>query len=158
MGIETERVELIPNISMLLPLVATLLFCSQGEALQVSKLTEEGSGSCPDHWIDATVNGLGCLYFNSSTEVNWEEAGKLCQAPENEASLLEIETELQFDFVRSELMLLQDSGTSSDWWTGGTDLGRDGHWYWAGSLAAVGDFIWYSDRPNGGTYGNCLLM
>merc|ERR1719167_1155371 len=110
---------------MLLPLLAILLVCSWCGAVQVShqtekvsKLTEEVSGSCPDHWIDATASGLGCLYFNSSTKVNWEEAGKVCQAPENDALLLEIETELQLDFVRSELMLLEDSGVVNHWWTG----------------------------------------
>ena len=93
------------------------------------------SGVCPDHWIDATLTGLGCIYFNSSSEVTWEEAGNLCQA--SDASLVEIGSELQLDFVRSELVFLQDSGLvdlTGDWWTGGTDQGRDGDWYWAGII------------------------
>ena len=117
------------------------------------------SGVCPDHWIDATLTGLGCLYFNSSSEATWEEAGNLCQA--NDASLVEIKSDLQMDFVRSELVFLQDSGLvdlTGDWWTGGTDQGRDGQWYWAASLQPVGDFIWFSTEPNGGTGENCLLL
>ena len=99
---------------MLLPLLAILLLCSGGEARQLPKLTEEDSGLCPDHWIDATGTGLGCLYFNSSSEVTWEEAAKLCQAPENNASLIEIWSEVQHEFVRSKLMFLQDNGVDED--------------------------------------------
>ena len=97
----------------------------------------------------------GCLFFNSTT---WLEAAELCQHPDNNASLVEIWSELQLDFIRSELMFLQDNGVGYDWWTGGTDLGREGHWYWAGSLATVGDFIWYTNQPNDGTKGNCLWL
>ena len=143
---------------MLLPLLTALIFCSWGEAVQVSKQMEEVSSLCPDHWIDATLSGLGCLYFNSSTTATWEEASNLCQHPDNNASLLEIWSELQLDFVRSELMFLQDNGVSSDWWTGATDLGREGRWFWIGSLATVGDFVWYSTQPNGATPYNCMML
>merc|ERR1719391_2002647 len=149
---------------MLLPLLLYLFFFSLGEAsLQhvgevVSKETGEVSGLCPDHWIDATLSGLGCLYFNSSTSVAWEEASNWCQHPDNNASLVEIWSELQFDFVRSELMFLLDNGVGSYWWTGATDLGREGHWFWIGSLATVGDFFWDSGQPNGGTGSNCMIL
>ena len=49
--------------------------------------------------------------------------------------------------------------TQNHWWTGATDLGREGHWYWAGSLATVGDFLWYkpTNQPNGGIAHNCMF-
>ena len=147
---------------MLFPLLLSLSVCSSwGEAsLQHvgSKQPEENSGLCPDHWIDATLSGLGCLYFNSSSGATWEEASNWCQHPDNNASLLEIWSELQLDFVQSELILL-DNGVSNGWWTGATDLGREGRWYWAGSLATVGEFIWWSGgQPNGGTGSNCMWL
>merc|ERR550532_253334 len=115
------------GVSMLLPLLLLSLFSpSWGEAsLQhlgkvVSKQTEEVSGLCPEHWIDATLSGLGCLYFNSTVAITWEEAANLCQHPDNNASLVEIWSELQLEFVRSELMFLQDNGVDNDWWTGAT--------------------------------------
>ena len=43
-------------------------------------------------------------------------------------------------------------------WTGGTDMGREGHWYWAGSLATVGDFMWYPNQPDSGIQENCLWL
>ena len=115
---------------------------------------------CPDHWIDATLSGLGCLYFNSSATVSWLDASAWCQAPENNATLVEIWTELQLDFIRSELLFLQDNGVDYDWWTGATDLGREGDWYWAGSLATVGEFLFdqQQDQPDGGTSHNCLKL
>ena len=103
---------------MLLLLLLPLVFSSWGEAEAshqhvgevVSEQPKEVSGVCPDHWIDATLTGLGCLYFNSSTTATWEEASNWCQHPDNNASLLEIWSELQLDFVRSELTFLQDNG------------------------------------------------
>ena len=73
---------------------------------------------------------------------------------------MEIWSELQFDFVRSELMFLAENGIDTDWWTGATDLGREGHWYWAGSLATVGDFLWHkpTNQPNGGIAHNCMFL
>ena len=43
------------------------------------------------------------------------------------------------------------------WWTGGTDVGRDGKWYWAASLTPVPDFIWKTGEPNNVNY-NCMYL
>ena len=149
---------------MLLPLLLSL-FCSfwgevslQYAGEEVSKQTGEVSGLCPEHWIDATLSELSCLFFNSTVNVTWEEAANWCQHPDNNASLLEIGSEMQLDFVRRELILLQDNRVDNDWWIGGTDQGREGYWYWAGSLATVGDFVWHPGTPDSGTGGNCLYL
>ena len=56
-----------------------------------------------------------------------------------------------------ELSLLEEvEGAAKDWWTAGTDVGREGKWSWAPSGAAVGDFIWAASNPNGGIIDNCL--
>ena len=105
---ETDSMTAGQKSNMLVPLLAVLLLSTWGgKAMQVTNQTGKvSSGLCPQHWIDASLTGLGCLYFNSSSEVTWEEAGNICQAPENDALLLEIGSELQMDFVRSELVFL----------------------------------------------------
>merc|ERR1711971_58000 len=118
---------------------------------------EEASSSCPVGWLEATHAGMGCLYFNSTTLVMWEEATSYCQSDAMNASLVEIWTELQLDFVRSELMFLAQNGIDNDWWIGATDQGREGQWYWANSLATVGDFIWNASPPNNVNL-NCALL
>ena len=123
-----------------------------------SQHVEGASDLCPDHWIDATLSGLGCLFFNSTTTATMEAASAFCQHPDNNASLVEIRAELQFDFIRSELIFLQDNGVDQDWWIGATDQGREGRWYWAGSLATVGDFIWEVDQPANGASTNCAVL
>ena len=87
-----------------------------------------------------------------------EEASAYCQHPDNNALLVEIWSELQLDFIIDEMVFLQDNGVSNDWWTGATDLGREGSWYWARSLATVGDFIWLEGNPNAGLNGNCAEL
>ena len=109
---------------MYLLLLLTIVYthCS-AEAKQ-----ENGSqGSCPQHWVDGTLTGLGCLLFNSTTTYTWEEANNYCQAKEN-ATLVEIWTSPQSDSIASELMLLEDHEDKGTWWTGGTDIGREGDW------------------------------
>ena len=118
---------------------------------------EKASSTCPDHWVDATLTGLGCLLFNSTETYAWEEANNYCQRDEN-ASLVEIWTSMQLDFIRTELILLTDHEASRNWWTSGTDLAREGEWYWGPSSAPVGDFVWGSSDPNGGTNENCMFL
>merc|ERR1712236_25302 len=154
MGIETDRVELTASqiISMLLPLLASILFWSWGNAVQVSK---QAGKDCPVGWVDATTDGLGCLFFSSS-KATWEGAASSCQ--DSGASLLEIWTELELDFVRTWLQAFADSGIDDDWWIGGTDQEREGEWYWVGTLAPVPEFVWYPEGPDHGTSQNCLMM
>ena len=60
---------------------------------------------CPETWIDGSVVGLGCLLFDSSLDLTWEEANNFCQFTNN-ATLLEILTEEQLVFTQLELTLL----------------------------------------------------
>merc|ERR1712109_16471 len=63
-----------------------------------------------------------------------------------------------WDFLRSELTLLANTGVWTRWWTSGTDLGREGHWYWASSLAPLPDFVWYPGQPARGHRENCAYF
>jgi hypothetical protein len=83
---------------------------------------------CPKHWIQATWVEMGCLLFNSTTAYTWEEANNYCQDKEN-ASLVEIYTEEQHEFLKMELNLLSDHEGGKAWRTAGTDIGNEGMWF-----------------------------
>ena len=67
---------------------------------------EQLDSVCPVPWIDGTLLDLGCLLFNVSAGYPWEGASVYCQQDEN-ATLVEIWTEAQLDFIRMELRMLQ---------------------------------------------------
>ena len=71
---------------------------------------------------------------------------------------MQIDSEAQLDFVRSVLGSLEDNGVLTSWWTGATDIGREGNYYWAGSLDPVEDFMWSPGEPNAGADANCLIL
>ena len=100
---------------------------------------------------------MGCVLFNTTASMTWEEANNYCQQDEN-GTLLQIWNELQFDFIRMELGFIYDHVQVGSWWTSGTDAGKEGVWRWAASLVPVGDFIWHSGQPNDGLNGNCLYL
>ena len=124
-------------------------------ALGIFEQLKAVDGACSSPWVDGTLLDLGCLLFNSSETYTWEEASVYCQGEEN-ATLVEIWTDTQLDFIRMELRLLAELEGEAVWWTAGTDVGREGKWSWAPSGAAVGDFIWASSNPDGGISDNCL--
>merc|ERR1712209_317741 len=116
------------------------------------------SGACPDKWLDASFVEMGCLFFNNTAAVDWEEANVICEKY-SDATLVDIQSEMQMDFLQMELDVIANAeGTSHSWWTSGTDVGREGEWYWATTLEEVGDFVWYSSQPGGGTVENCLML
>ena len=139
---------------LLLSVAAVLLTHS---ILGTFELLAEADQACPTPWVDGTLLSLGCLLFNSTIDYTWEDASVYCQGEEN-ATLVEIWTETQLDFIRMELGLLGVVETPKKWWTAGTDVGREGKWNWAVSTAAVGEFIWADSQPNGGTNQNCIHL
>ena len=113
------------------------------------------ANECESGWIDAAHVGMGCLYFDSASELSWLDAVKHCQ--DKKANLVEIFTDYQHDFVRMELDMVDDQDPKY-WWTGGNDIRREGYWMWLVSFASVDDFIWKSGEPNDGIKGNCLQL
>ena len=113
------------------------------------------NGPCPSGWVDASWVGMGCLLFDSTTTYTWEEASQYCQTTAD-ASLVEMLNVEQHDFVKMELEFLEAHEVAGFWWTSGLDLGREGKWYWSSSLNPVGDFMWYSNEPNGGIRENYM--
>ena len=109
---------------------------------------------CPKNWIDATSVDMGCLHINTNSKGTWDDAQSFRESIENQkAFLVEILTEDQMDFLAKEL----DTINAADkYWTGGTDEGSEGQWYWATSLKEMGDFVLASGQPNGGHSNNCV--
>ena len=100
---------------------------------------------------------MGCLLWSSQHTHSWEAANEFCF--QRNSSLVEIENEEQFDYIVSEITdFIGNSVFSRDWWTSGTDWGREGRWYWTSSLTPVPDFVWKNGQPDGGLDENCLLI
>merc|ERR1712156_430732 len=114
------------------------------------------SGACPDKWLDASFMEMGCLFFNNTAAVDWEEANVVCKLTPN-ATLVDIQSEMQMGFLQMELNMVEGiEGAKHSWWLAGTDVGIEGQWFWVTTLTEVGDFVWHSGEPNSGTVNNCL--
>merc|ERR1719500_89196 len=119
-------------------------------------LFRNDGGECPEHWVQASWVDMGCLLFNSTKLYTWEAANNYCQS--EAASLLEIHTEEQFQFLQMQLNVLEDHEGAKVWWTGGTDIGREGQWFWISSLTPVEDLMWHSGYPSTSTGSNCMAL
>merc|ERR1712113_417503 len=116
------------------------------------------SGACPDKWLDASFMEMGCLFFNNTLGVNWEEANVVCKMTPN-ATLVDIQSEMQMGFLQMELNVVEGiEGAKHHWWTAGTDVGIEGQWFWVTTLTEVGDFVWNTGFVNGGASENCLYL
>merc|ERR1711892_1565600 len=114
-----------------------------------------GTNPCPIHWVQATFVDMGCLLFNSTATYTWEAATEYCYTFEN-SSLVELQTAEQLEYLNMEMNVLGDHEGYHYWWTGGTDLGREGKWTWMGSWTAITDVAWRTSYPNGGIKKNCM--
>merc|ERR1712002_575513 len=119
------------------------------------RLEEETRGSCPAGWLDTTLFGgtMGCLLFNGSIAYTWDKANEFCYSQGGELVEIRYMEEMQF-----LISYLQQAETTHDWWTAGTDAGREGRWIWPSSLSTVESYVWYSSQPNGGAASNCLRL
>merc|ERR1712004_592743 len=116
------------------------------------------SGQCPDKWQDASFMEMGCLFFNNTVAVNWEEANVICEMTPN-ATLVDIQSEVQMGFLQMELDVIANAeGATHYWWTAGTDMGREGRWFWITTLTAVEDFVFNPGQPSPTTSLNCLSL
>merc|ERR1712154_72384 len=112
------------------------------------------ASNCPEKWLDASLVDMGCLYFNTTNFLTWEEGNAICKMTPN-SSLVDISTEVQMDFLRLQLY---DNAEGSAWWTAGTDIGIEGQWIWTTTLTAVEDFVWESGFPSTSLSLNCLSL
>ena len=117
--------------------------------LKLTKASEENP--CSPGWIQTFWVEMGFLLFYSKESYGWDEANAYCQEIEN-ATLVEILTEEQLDFISMELTSL--GADVNVWWSGALDTGREGNWIWISSLRPVEVFMWEDSQPNGCTGTN----
>merc|ERR1711915_488033 len=122
------------------------------------KARSVSSGNCQNGWVDASFVDMGCLYFNSSTHVSWDDAVSSCHVATPNSSLVEITTEIQMDFIQMELGVLADHEGPRHWWTAATDVGINGKWFWAASLTLVEDYVWHAGYPSNTISKNCMML
>ena len=109
--------------------------------------------------MDASFVDMGCLSFNSTEALaSWDDSARMCQMATPNASLVEILTEDQMAFVQMEIDLLEAHEAPRHWWTGATDVGINGKWFWAPSLSPVEDFVWVSPYPKDELSNNCMII
>ena len=101
---------------------------------------------------------MGCLYFNSTAALVWDDTVTMCQKATPNATLVEILTENQMAFVQMEIEVLKPHEGPHHWWTGATDHGINGRWIWAPSLAPVEEFIWHTGYPKSELKANCMMI
>merc|ERR1712012_1537680 len=147
-------------IAVLGTLSVLVLSSASANTVSESKLAErksETSGNCPEKWLDASFMEMGCLFFNNTKEVDWEEANVICEKFSSNATLVDIQSEMQMGFLQMELDVIANAeGESHSWWTAGTDVGREGKWYWATTLEEVEDYVWVDESyPTNNTNLNC---
>ena len=133
-----------PDLTFLAPVLATVT------------IQPAGSARCPTGWIDAHfADDMGCLLFNTTKSYSWIDANNFCNSLN--ASLVEIKTMEQLEFLIMELEVFADNGPNHNWWTSATDFGITGRWYWAQSLTPVEEEVWANGHPNEPTY-NCMIL
>ena len=105
---------------------------------------------CPQYWTDATQVGLGCLFFDTTNQMDWPEAQESCKSMANTGHLVEIFSEEQQSFLVAKAFEIQAlTGQSNPWWIGLTyDLSNE-FWIWSYSQTAPNYTSWAYEEPIG---------
>ena len=100
--------------------------------LLLSVLFESIHGSsCPKYWTDATQVGLGCLFFNTTAYMTWQEAEISCAYESDYGHLVEIFNQAQQDFLVNKAYEIEAlTARKHFWWIGLTDETFEGRWIW----------------------------
>merc|ERR1711936_1399353 len=122
------------NTAMLLLLLSAALgFATVASHPHGGEAEGQSSGNCPGNWVDASFVDMGCLYFNSTAALSWDDASSLCQMGSG-STLLAITSEIQMDFIHMQLDVITDhDGAFHYWWTAGTydeKYPDNGEWLW----------------------------
>ena len=106
------------------------------------------ASKCPRGWFDATYLNMGCLSFNASQPMAWNEAEDFCKSVNN-SHLVEIFNSEQQEFMVMKLYeFVELTGQENTWWIGLTDEGSEGIWYWAHSHKVAEYTSWNKGEPN----------
>merc|ERR1711962_197066 len=162
MGIANMSAILLASF-LVLTYAASALPAENIGGLQVPALHETlhqvNSDVCPSGWVDASFVDMGCLFFNSTeAHESWDDTAASCQLGTQNATLVEILTENQMAFVLMQRDVIAVHEEPRHWWTGASDVGINGKWFWTPSLSPVGDFLWHTGFPNSRTQDNCMIL
>ncbi|XP_028395191.1 uncharacterized protein LOC114519267 isoform X2 [Dendronephthya gigantea] len=118
---------------------------------------EEGQNMCPEGWIPYNDT---CYQFNMrpSQKMTWTEAEAACNAIGNFASLVQINSQNEQDFISKRLQLV----SSEDVWIGLNDLKNENVFRWTATNAEL-DSIRFASWANGKPIENaenrdCVVM
>merc|ERR1712130_19019 len=116
---------------------------------------------CPEGWIDATEDGLGCLYFvNMDEGINWLATQTICQS--NNGYSVEALYMVEAGNLFNLALLTSYFSHRETWWLGLTDLAREGIWTWSNSYNVEVNTSVYSEiwTPNTdvGNPDDCVVM
>ena len=120
----------------------------------------ESTNTCPEGWVDSSLVNMGCIFLGTSPHT-WDGASKLCHSLNG--TLVEIEDEMQMEFLQMQLQLLEGPDATRPFWAGGrtdNDQAPDlkGDWKWATSSSPVGDFVWGERWPIDARRASCLML
>merc|ERR1712038_1897319 len=96
-------------------------------AFLLSRVIAE-SNPCSPPWVDGSSVGMGCLLFDSETASNFYDADIFCQSTQD-AKLVSIDDADQHDFVKMIIGFLSGHESTHEWWTSGSDQGRESEFY-----------------------------
>ena len=149
------------NTAMLLLLLSAALgFATVASLPHGGEAEGQSSGNCPANWVDASFVDMGCLYFNSTAALSWEDASSLCQMGSG-STLLAITSEIQMDFIHMQLDVITDhDGAFHYWWTAGTNATPNDEWLWwtYPTYSPVEDYVWSANYPDGNQNNKCLVL
>ena len=75
---------------------------------------------CPNGWIDAQSQNLGCVNFFNEVSLTWFEAYEVCQ--EKKAYLVEALSRDEAEFLFQMAEMIQFYSSNETWWIGLTDF------------------------------------
>ena len=98
---------------------------------------------CDDGWVHADFLDMGCLMSNTTEYIS----GRMLLCTARIVGMLTLDLQEPHHGVRP-------------WWVGGTDIGREGSWYYSGTLQPVPEDPWYKpdNRPSCGLACNCMCI
>ena len=114
----------------------------------------KGIPSCSNDWLTYEQS---CYYF-STEQTAWHDAATICQ--NKSATLVQLETEDENDFLLERLTTLHGESWNSAYWTNGNDFDDENQWVWGyPDGQAIGLYRnWELGDPNGNYTENCIAL
>merc|ERR1711892_819111 len=114
---------------------------------------------CPENWIDAQGQNLGCLLFLNQTELSWFDTLAACE--DALGFSIEVLSKDEAIILYEMAEIAQIFTGVSQWWVGLSDFPHEGNWKWSQSSTNA-DLSLYIEffNPNNSTQNtdDCVIM